>query len=94
MYGVVVDNKKDQDKAEQIIKKFSRRARVIHGHSVMFLYSGWPVLREVCMKCDRTGKCPITGKLCVADRVVDEALIGLRALLYSRVKAKLVFPAP
>ena len=89
------DNRESKEaKAERIIRKFSRRVEVRHERSVMFLYSRKPILREVCMKCDRTGSCPLSIPACPVDQAIDEALIGFRALLYARVKAKIVFPAP
>ena len=92
MYGLLVT--RNGAKAEQIAKKFSRRVQVRHGRSTLLLYSGRPLHRDICMKCDQTGICPITGKRCYAEQVIDEALIGLRALEYARVKARIIFPAP
>jgi len=92
LFGLVVT--KDEAKAERVIRKFSRRVHVRHGRSVEFLYVAKPVNREICMKCLQTGTCPLTGEMCLADQMREEVLIGLRALQYVRVKAKIVFPAP
>ena len=95
-------------KAERIVRKFSRRVQVRQESSVMFLYSRRPVVRKVCMECQGHpsnlveglaslfATCPLKleGRPCPVDQAADEALIGLRALLYARVKAKIVFPAP
>jgi len=87
----------DMVKAERVIRKFSRRVHVRHARSVEFIYSGWPIKREVCMVClqhNQTGTCPLNEEMCPAEQIREEALIGLRALQYARVKAKIVFPAP
>lgn len=91
MYALVVN--RDEAKAEQIVKKFSMRVVVKHGHSTMFLYPARPVIRKVCMKCRMTGTCPLGCTSCPAERARDEALIGLRALEYAHVKARIIFPA-
>jgi len=86
---------REEAKAERIVRKFSRRVQVRYTRSIEFIYCGWPAKREICMKCtSQTGDCPIAGGTCPADQVREETLIGLRALLYARVKAKIVFPAP
>jgi len=93
LYALVVT--REEVKAERVIRKFSRRVLVRRGRSVEFMYSARPIEREVCMKCLQPETCPLTGKACLVDQVIEETLIGLRALEYARVKgAKLVFPAP
>jgi len=90
MYGLLVENKKDEAKAERIIQKFSKNVEVRRGNSIMFIYSVKPVARKVCMSCPRVSPCPLTGQPCRIERVIEEALVGFRALLYARVKTKLV----
>jgi len=116
MYGLLVENKKDEAKAERIIQKFSKNVEVRRGNSIMFIYSVKPVARKVCMSCPRVSPkhneefwriitkkfpdyktkekdlliCPMTKQPCRVERVIEEALVGFRALLYARVKTKLV----
>lgn len=98
MYGLLVTDSGSREKAKRIIQKFTRNAEVKEGHSVLFLYSRWPKWREACMNCDGT-QCPLAVDYkalgeCPRDKVIDDVMLGLHALQYVHVKAKLVFPAP
>lgn len=91
LYGLILSNHKDKAKAENVLRRFTGRAKV-NGNT--FLYSERPVKAKVCMFCMSTEECPQGFKKCPIEEAIQQTLIGFEALRYVHVKAKIIFPAP